>query len=181
MAPLTVFDQITMHPFVGDLPSNWLCRLAAHGRTVLRHPGDRLFDEGAPARQFWLLRSGTVALDFFVPGRGHIVLERVGADSVVGWSWLIPPYRWTLGAVVAEPMRAVEFDAAGVRALIAEDADLGRELTLRLLAVLGGRLQMARSRLVELYAYRDDQVAARGPGRGDQRPWPPQVRGVELK
>jgi CRP-like cAMP-binding protein len=172
MAPLTVFDQITMHAFVGDLPSNWLYRLAAHGRTVLRHPGDRLFDEGGPARHFWLVRSGTVALDFVVPGRGQIVLERVGADSVVGWSWLIPPYRWTLGAVVAQPMRAVEFDAGGVRALIAEDPDLGRELTTRLLAVVAGRLQAARSRLAELYAYHDDQVGAGGPARRDQRPWP---------
>ena len=162
MAPLTVFDQITMHAFVGDLPSNWLYRLAAHGRPVLRQCGDRLFDEGGPARHFWLVRSGIVALDFFVPGRGHIVLDRVGGGSVVGWSWLIPPYRWTLGAVVAEPMRAVEFDAAGVRALIAEDADLGRELTHRLLAVIAGRLQAARGRLAELYAYRDDQVSAGG-------------------
>ncbi|WP_433732447.1 hypothetical protein ACQP2Y_23335 [Actinoplanes sp. CA-051413] len=36
-----------------------------------------------------------VALDFHVPGRGDIVIERVGAGGVVGWSWLLPPYPWT--------------------------------------------------------------------------------------
>jgi len=54
---------------------------------------------------------------------------------------------------VAEDVRAVEFDAAGVRALIAEDSDLGRELTARFLAIVAERLEAARRRLVELYAY----------------------------
>ena len=153
MAPLTVFDQIALHPFLNDLPSGWLQRLAVHGHVVLRHPGYRLFIEDAPARHFWLVRSGLVALDFHVPGRGDIVIERIGGDGVVGWSWMLPPYRWSLGAVVADECRAIEFDAAGVRQLIAEDPDLGRELTTRFLAVTAERLRAARHRLVDLYAY----------------------------
>jgi len=43
-----------------------------------------------------------------------------------------------------------------VRSLIAEDAELGRELESRLLAVVADRLLAARNRLVELYAYRPD-------------------------
>src|SRR3954452_7642124 len=102
MAPLSVFDQLVLHPLARDLPLGRLRRLAVHGRPVLRHTGYRLFREDGPADRFWLLRSGVVALDFSVPGRGDVVIERVGADGVVGWSWLIPPYRWTLGAVVAQ-------------------------------------------------------------------------------
>ena len=164
MAPLSVFDQLVLHPFLGDLPVGWLQRLAVHGRPILRHTDYRLFREDGPADRFWLLRSGVVALDFHVPGRGDVVIERVGADSVVGWSWLLPPYRWTLGATVAEDCQAIEFDAAGVRLLINVDPGLGRELTARFLAVMGGRLQAARHRLVELYAYPDHPAGASGPG-----------------
>jgi hypothetical protein len=153
MAPLTVFDQIALHPFLNDLPFGWLQRLAVHGRVILRYPGYRLFIEDAPAGQFWLVRAGVVALDFHVPGRGDIVIERVGGDGVVGWSWMLPPYRWSLGAVVADECHAIEFDAVGVRQLIAEDPDLGRELTGRFLAVTAERLRAARHRLVDLYAY----------------------------
>ena len=92
MAPLTVFDQIALHPFLNDLPSGWLRRLAVHGHMVIRHPGYRLFTEDAPADRFWLLRSGSISLEFHVPGRGDIVVERIGGDGVVGWSWLLPPY-----------------------------------------------------------------------------------------
>jgi hypothetical protein len=99
------------------------------------------------------VRSGVIDLDFHVPGRGDIVIDRVGDDGVVGWSWMLPPYRWSLGAVVAGECHAIEFDAAGVRQLIGEDPDLGRELTTRFLAVTADRLRTARHRLVDLYAH----------------------------
>lgn len=153
MAPLTVFDQMALHPFLADLRSGWLRRLAVHAHTVIRYPGHRMFAEDAPATRFWLLRTGAISLEINVPGRGDIVVERIGDGGVVGWSWLLPPYRWSLGAVVAEECRAIEFDAAGVRRLIAEDPDLGRELTERVLAVTAGRLRTTRRRLVDLYAY----------------------------
>lgn len=152
MTSLTVFDQIAMHAFLGDLPSGWLRRIAVYGRPVMRHPGTRLFAEGDPAERFWLVHSGVVALDFFVPGRGHVRLEQIAADSVLGWSWLVPPHRCTLGAVVAQEMSAVEFRAAGVRSLIGADPDLGRELTQRFLTVVAGRLSASRHRLATMYA-----------------------------
>jgi len=156
MPSLSVFDLLTLHEFVGDLNEDWLRRLAAAGRPVFRSTGHRLFREDAPAERFWLVHSGVVALDFHVPGRGEIVVERVGPGTVVGWSWARPPYRWRFGAVVVEDIRAVEFDAVQVRAMIAEDAELGRELTARLLDTVAERLQAARHRLVELYAYPAD-------------------------
>lgn len=43
-------------------------RLMACGRPVDLPEGTRLFEEGDPARRFWILRTGTVTLDFAVPG-----------------------------------------------------------------------------------------------------------------
>jgi len=153
MAPLTVFDQMALHPFLSDFPAGWLNRLAVHGQMVLRYPRYRLFTEEAPADHFWLPRSGVISLEFHVPGRGDIAVERIGGGGVVGWSWMLPPYRWSLGAVVAEECHAIEFSASGVRALIAEDPALGRELTARFLAVTAERLRATRHRLIDLYAY----------------------------
>jgi CRP-like cAMP-binding protein len=164
MAPLSIFDQLVLHPFFAELPAGWLRPMAVHGRPMLRHTGYRLFRQDAPADRFWVLRSGVVALDFHVPGRGDVVIERVGADSVVGWSWLLPPYRWTLGAIVAEDCHAIEFDAVQVRSLISQNSEFGREFTARFLAVVGSRLQAARHRLVELYAYPEGPAGASGHG-----------------
>jgi CRP/FNR family transcriptional regulator, cyclic AMP receptor protein len=153
MSPLTVFDLLAMHEFVDDLPVGWLHRLATAGTPVFHPAGTRLFREDSAADQFWLVHSGVVAVDFHVPGRGDIVIETIGAGQVLGWSWWRPPHRWRFGAVVAESVRGVELDARLVRELMAEAPDFGLEISARLLDVVAERLQAARHRLVELYAY----------------------------
>ncbi|MFB9363276.1 cyclic nucleotide-binding domain-containing protein [Actinoplanes nipponensis] len=148
---MTVFDELVLHPFLGDLPMGWLHRLAAHGRTVVRPAGYRLCRPDGPAECCWLLRSGAVDLDGPGPGRGDVVLGHVGADGVVGCSWLVEPYRYVSGAVVTEEIRAVEFAAAGLRNLIGEDPALGLELTTRFVTVLTGRLRTSTRRWAELH------------------------------
>jgi CRP-like cAMP-binding protein len=154
---LSVFDLLVMHPLAADLPAGWLHRLALHAKPVYHVAGFRVFREESPADRLWLVHAGDVAVDLHVPGRGDIVVERLGAGAVVGWGWLLPPYRYRFGAIVAEDIRAVEVDAAHVRSLIAEDAELGRELESRLLTVVADRLLAARNRLIELYAYPGDR------------------------
>jgi CRP/FNR family transcriptional regulator, cyclic AMP receptor protein len=153
MTSLSVFDLLAMHDVLADLPATWLHRLADAGHPVYRRSGDRLFREDTVADRFWLLHAGAVVIDFHVPGRGDIVVDRAGPGALVGCSWLRTPYRWRFGAVVAEDIRAVEFNAKRVRELMAEDALLGRELTTRVFDVVAERLHAARHRLVELYAY----------------------------
>jgi CRP/FNR family cyclic AMP-dependent transcriptional regulator len=149
----TTLELLADHPFLTGLPAVWLGRLSSFGRPSYRPAGHRYFHEGRPAERFWLLRSGRVALDFAVPGRGDIVIETIGAGGVLGWSWLFPPYRWHFGAVAAEPVQAIELEAAGVRRLIDEDAAFARDLDRRFMAVMLDRLQAARRRLADLYAY----------------------------
>jgi len=81
---------------------------------------------------------------------------------VVGVSALAAPYRWALGALVVDEIRAVGLYAAGVRAIMAEDPDLAQNLLRRLLRASQDRLATARHRLVELKAFPSDRPAARG-------------------
>jgi CRP/FNR family transcriptional regulator, cyclic AMP receptor protein len=156
MSSLTVFDHLAMHPFVADMPTTWLQRLSVHAAPILRPNGRRLFRADGVADKFWLVCAGDVALDFHVPGRGDVVIEHVRTGGVVGWSWQFAPYQWTLGGVVADELHALQFNAPGVRNLIGEDPELGRDLTLRFSRVLAERLLAARHRLIELYAYPSD-------------------------
>jgi len=86
-------------------------------------------------------------------GRGDVVIEQLGPGTVLGWSWMLPPYRWHFTAIATEQVLAIELDGRGVRRLCDEDPALGYELTRRFAAVLLDRLQAARMRLVELYGY----------------------------
>ncbi|MEU1571321.1 cyclic nucleotide-binding domain-containing protein [Streptomyces collinus] len=113
---------------------------------------ERIFNEGAKADHFWIIHTGTVALDVHVPGRRAAVIETLGAGELLGWSWLVPPHHWHLGAQATSPVRAYEFDAAAVSELCGKDPELRQELLAYVAAVIAGRLRSARVRLLDLYA-----------------------------
>ena len=151
---MTALDLIHAHPFLDDLPAGWLDKLSLLARRANYHQGTRLFSEGGKADHFWLVRAGSVSLDIHPPGRGQVAVETIGAESVLGWSWQFPPYRWHFGAVAAEHTLTVRFDAAGVRELCAQEPALGYELGQRFMAIVVDRLQATRVRLLELYEVR---------------------------
>ncbi|RDI68325.1 cyclic nucleotide-binding domain-containing protein [Nocardia pseudobrasiliensis] len=128
---------------------------------VVSFPAEyRLITEGDVADRCWLIRDGRILLDAHVPGRGDLVVQTLGSGDLLGWSWLVPPYRWSFGARTAEPVTAIEFDAAALSALAEADAEFGRTLTLLLFEVVLDRLQSTRARLLDLYS-NPNQASAR--------------------
>ncbi|GHK02255.1 hypothetical protein SY2F82_40520 [Streptomyces sp. Y2F8-2] len=135
------------------LPAAHRERLLGTGLDVSYPAGTRLFDEGGKADRFWLLRSGEVALDLYVPGRHPApVVETLGPGQLLGWSWISPPYRWHLGAEAVTAVEATQFPAADVLDVCAADPELGYALMRRFTEVVAERLQATRIRLLDLYA-----------------------------
>ncbi|ALV37614.1 Crp/Fnr family transcriptional regulator [Streptomyces sp. NPDC101209] len=133
------------------LPAEHRERLLRIGREAEFPQGARLFEEGGHADRFWIVRSGTVALDMHVPGRRPPVIETIGTGDLVGWSWLYEPFVWQLGAGAVTALRAYEFDAVAVRLMCLNDAEFGRAVEHWVGRVLAHRLNAARARLVDLY------------------------------
>lgn len=127
-------------------------QLMGFAREVSYDAGARLFEEGRRADRFWVVRTGTVALDLHVPGRRPAVIETLGQGALVGWSWHYPPHVWHLGAEATSPVRAWEFDAEPVLALCAADAGFGRAVAVWVGQVVAERLHASRIRLLDLYA-----------------------------
>ncbi|MGY6022650.1 cyclic nucleotide-binding domain-containing protein [Streptomyces spinosirectus] len=126
-------------------------RLMRLAREVSFPLGARLFEEGGRADRFWIIRTGTVDLDMRVPGRRAAVIESLGHNELLGWSWLYPPHSWHLGAEASSPVRAYEFDATTVRTICSEDPEFGRSVAEWVGMVVAHRLQAARVRLLDLY------------------------------
>ncbi|MGV9452497.1 cyclic nucleotide-binding domain-containing protein [Streptomyces sp. NPDC003635] len=134
------------------LPAEHRQRLMSIARDVSFPAGTRLFEEGGHADRFWIVRTGTVELDMRVPGRRAAVIESLGHNELIGWSWLFAPHVWHLGAEAATPLRAYEFDAETVRSLCRADPEFGRTVARWVGEVVAHRLQSARTRLLDLYA-----------------------------
>ncbi|WP_308345472.1 cyclic nucleotide-binding domain-containing protein [Streptomyces sp. ISL-94] len=129
-------------------------RLMSQAREVNFREGARIFDEGAKADSFWIVRSGTVTLEIPMAGRRPAPVENLGPGELVGWSWLFPPYVWQLSAEAMTPVRAYEFDGPGVRMLMDADPAFGSAIGHWVGRVLSLRLQQTRTRLLDLYAPR---------------------------
>ncbi|GAB7028737.1 cyclic nucleotide-binding domain-containing protein [Streptomyces sp. NPDC021749] len=134
------------------LPTEHRQRLMRVARHVSFPQGTRLFEEGAHADRFWIIRTGTIELDMPVPGRRAAVVEALGHNELLGWSWLFTPHVWHLGAEATTPVRAYEFSGAAVRALCQDDPALGQAVTQWVGEVLAHHLRSARTRLLDLYA-----------------------------
>jgi CRP/FNR family cyclic AMP-dependent transcriptional regulator len=134
------------------MTSDRLAELCGGGRPVSYRAGERIFAEGGSAYRFWLIETGSVALDLCVPGRGDQVIETLAAGSVLGWSWLHEPYRWQFGAVAREPVSATVFDAVSVRKRCDADPAFGYAMLRLFTPVITARLHATRVRLLDLYA-----------------------------
>ncbi|WP_438483801.1 cyclic nucleotide-binding domain-containing protein [Streptomyces sp. S186] len=137
-------------PLLQRLPLNGRERLLAFAHEVTFAQDTRIFEEGGAADHFWIIRTGSVDLDVRLPGRRPAVVDVLGPGDLLGWSWLVPPYRWRMGASAFTLVRAHEFDATAVRALCQADPVLGLAVTGQVLDVVARRLLATRHRLVDL-------------------------------
>jgi CRP-like cAMP-binding protein len=148
----TSFELLASQPFLAGLSTAQLDKLSLWSRRKVFHAGTRLFEEGRRADRFWLIREGHVTLETQVPGRGSVIMETLGPNSVLGWSWLFPPYRWHFSANAVETTLAIEFDGPGIREMCEQNHELGYQLMTRFLVVVVDRMQASRMRLLDLYA-----------------------------
>ena len=140
-------------PLFNGLSDDALALIAGCGENVGFEEDEALFAEGDAADSFYVVRSGTVALEIFVPTRGAVTIDTIEQGDVVGWSWLVPPYRWHFDARAGTDVRATAFDGACLRGKCAADPQLGYDLMTRFAQVMMERLQSTRLRLLDVYGY----------------------------
>src|SRR5512138_1408588 len=79
--------------------------IAGCAKNVRFEAGDVVFREGDPADAFYVVRHGTVAIEAHAPPRPAMTIETIGAGEVIGWSWIVPPYRWNFDARALSQVR----------------------------------------------------------------------------
>ena len=139
------------HDFLKGLSEEQARFLVSCVKNVRFRSDEFLMREGDPANVFYLLRTGSVALEIHVPGRGSVQLESLGSDDMLGLSWLFPPERVQLDARAVEPVVALAFDGACLRGKMAADPTLAYALTRRMLAETHKRLERVRLQRVDVY------------------------------
>jgi len=136
----TLKGILAEHPFLTGLKDRHLDLLVGCASNVRFDAGQFILREGEEANQFYLIRHGKVALEVLAPGHGPIIILTLGEGEVLGWSWLVPPYRWRFDARAVELTRAIVLDGKCLRTKSEEDHDLGYELLKRFAHIIEKRL-----------------------------------------
>ncbi|HEX5400276.1 MAG TPA: Crp/Fnr family transcriptional regulator [Verrucomicrobiae bacterium] len=140
-------------PFLKGLSAQQIELLADNAIPAEFKTDELIFKEGSPANRFYILLSGEVALESPCPKcddeRGTVLIETVGAGSVLGWSWLFPPYYSHFDARAVSPVKAIFFYGTRLREQCESDHELGYQLMKRAAGIFIERLQAARIKLSE--------------------------------
>jgi CRP-like cAMP-binding protein len=147
----TLEPLLAKHPFFEGLEQPYVELITGCASNIRIKAGEFLFREGEDARQFFVIREGTVNLEMFVPGRGPVTVQTVEEGDIVGWSWLFPPHRWYNSGRAATPLRLFAFDGHCLREKCEQDHHLGYELMKRFSRIVVERLQETRLQLIDLY------------------------------
>jgi CRP/FNR family cyclic AMP-dependent transcriptional regulator len=147
----TIEDLLAEASAFAHLPGAHIRTIAGCGRNAVFGVGEYLMREGDAADAFYVLRSGTVALETAVPERGSVTLQTLHEGDLLGWSWLLPPYRVTFDARAVEVTHTIMFDGACLRGKCDADPALGYDLFKLFAGVIVERLDHTRLQLLDVY------------------------------
>ena len=138
--------------FSAELPADVLDRLAVESTVERFTAGAVVFREGTTSNNFYLARSGKLALDMSVPGRGPVRILTLGPGEMVGWSSLLDGGKMTATLVVIDDTELVVTPAEKLRELSETNHDFGFHLMKRMADALSNRLTATRLQLLDLFA-----------------------------
>lgn len=118
--------------------------------------GTVVAEEGDDAGDFYLIKSGKVSIAA-ISDRDYITVTELEENCVFGWSWFIPPYKWTFSARTLKDTELYVVDGKVLREKCAEKADLGFQLMGKIAEISSSRLIETRKQLADYYKrYKND-------------------------
>jgi len=159
--PEPLATRVALHPFLAGMNQAHValltdCAMAAHFKK-----GEVILRQGEFANRFYLIESGSVALESGADLDEPVLVDTITAGDLLGWSWMFPPYVWHFTARALEPTSALFFYGTILREYCERDHSLGYELLKRAAAVMSRRMQMARDKMLAVHSGRASLERAR--------------------
>jgi CRP-like cAMP-binding protein len=146
---MKIREVISGNSFFAGMEEKHLDFLASTAQYIKTDTGEILFRQGEPAKTFYLALSGQVAIEVAAIQGPGMQLQALGAGQMLGWSWLIEPYRWDFQARITEESEMIEFDGQAILAQCERDNAFGYQLYKRFTYLMSERLASARRKMMD--------------------------------
>jgi CRP/FNR family transcriptional regulator, cyclic AMP receptor protein len=146
-------SQLKDFAFFKGFGDRELEKLATAAKEETYDAGTQMYKNGDPARSLFLVQEGKIILvmdSYLGPQRPpmQVTVDVVTRGESMGWSAVVEPYVYTLGALCIDRAKMIAIDAAELRKIMDEDTCLGY-LTMKATAqVIANRLTHTRIILV---------------------------------
>ena len=148
------YELLRRYPFFGPLSEDQLKAIAKIAEEKTFPKDTYLLKENTAANRLWLLLEGDMDLIYSGGGEGavaNILVGSIAPGEVLGVSSMIEPYKFISSAKSTTPIKVIEIDANGLRALMELDCRLGYTLMRNIAQAVLERLKYTQ---VELAAAR---------------------------
>lgn len=139
--------------FFRDFTNDQLIKLESLATAESYKAGTQMYSSGDPARCLYLVEEGKVALfmdNYMGPGKPpmQVTIDMITPGESMGWSAVVEPYIYTLGARCLENTKLIAFESEKLRDLMEEDCPLGYRIMQATAKVISTRLTHTRIILV---------------------------------
>lgn len=148
MAEKSIERIIAENPFFAGLEKRSVEFLAGCAEKRRFKEDEALFSHGGKADRFYLVLDGRVTMEVAAIQGPSLELRNLAPGDILGWSWLIPPYKWHFQARAEEPVEVLEFDGEAVLRRCEENPAFGYELLKRFSGLMSERLAAAREKMM---------------------------------
>ena len=149
MSNQSITEYLSAHEFFSEFSDDSLKFLCECSSTREIKKGQILFLQGEHADKFYVVRSGRISLQMPAIMGPTLEIQTVDEDQVLGWSWLISPYKWNFQAKAEEDSELLQFDGAAILAQCELDPKLGFELVKKFAALMSVGLNAARLKMMD--------------------------------
>jgi CRP/FNR family cyclic AMP-dependent transcriptional regulator len=143
---------LAAHPAFKEMAPEYLTLIASFATSQHVPAQHRIFEFDQPAEHFYIVQSGQVTIEVPAIGGEPMTIQTLGPGSVLGWSWLLPPYRWLFDARAVVATDVVAVDGKRLLAACELDPALGYVVLKRFATLMAERLNAARLTAMRHYS-----------------------------
>jgi CRP-like cAMP-binding protein len=142
-------EYLSAHEFFSEFSGDSLKFLCECASIREINKGQILFRQGEKADKFYVVLNGRISIEMPAIMGPTLVIQTLGENQVLGWSWLIPPYKWNFQTEAAEDSKLLQFDGAAILAKCEKEPAFGYEVLKKFAGLMSVRLNAAPQKMMD--------------------------------
>ncbi|WP_262963849.1 Crp/Fnr family transcriptional regulator [Methylobacter psychrophilus] len=145
----SISEYLSTHEFFSGFSDDVLKFLCECSSSCELKKGQVLFRPGENADKFYVIRHGGISMQIPAIIGPALEIQALGKNEVLGWSWLISPYKWNFQTKAEEDSELLQFDGAAILARCEQEPKFGYQLLKRFTVLMSVGLNAARQKMME--------------------------------